>query len=317
MKKMLLAFSALLVLSVISLYILIPANLVISKSEFIRCNPDAAYRVLSNQNTWSKWWPGNDSLLSDSSGNSNTLTYQKETYKPGEIFLNRVDINISHNKSSVNSSIITIPLNTDSVITQWQCTIVSSHNPFKRIAQYWHAVNIKKNMDSILKNMSLFLENPENVYGIRIKENSTKDTLLVAVKSLLHHSPSIDDIYNSVNALKQYAQSHGAEITSQPMLNISSLDSNQFQMMVALPINKKLSGNGNILFKQMIPGNFLTTTVTGGPSAVANAQKQLVNFMNDYHKTSMAIPFQVLITDRNTETDTTEWVTKLFEPVMK
>jgi hypothetical protein len=39
------------------------------------------------------------------------------------------------------------------------------------------------------------------------------------------------------------------------------------------------------------------------------------NYVEDNKKTSPAIPYQSLITNRLTETDTTKWVTKLYYPV--
>jgi len=36
----------------------------------------------------------------------------------------------------------------------------------------------------------------------------------------------------------------------------------------------------------------------------------------DYQRAIIAIPFQMLITDRTKETDSTKWITRLYYPVV-
>jgi hypothetical protein len=38
-------------------------------------------------------------------------------------------------------------------------------------------------------------------------------------------------------------------------------------------------------------------------------------YFADYKRVAMAIPFEYLVTDRETETDTTKWVTRIYAPV--
>jgi hypothetical protein len=42
---------------------------------------------------------------------------------------------------------------------------------------------------------------------------------------------------------------------------------------------------------------------------------QMKNYISDYQRTVMAIPFQSLVTDRRKEADTTKWLTKLYFPI--
>jgi hypothetical protein len=317
MRKWLFAFAGFLILFFISFFIFIPSNLKVSKAIAIRCNAQGAYRILSNENTWNKWWPGYDSSIHLDTSSKYTFNYQKEVYRLKQKLLNGVEVNIGHNESLVNSTMILIPLRRDSVIIEWQSTIVESNNPFKRIAGYLHAVNIKKNMDPILEGLHNFLEVQKNVYGSNITETSTTDTLLVALKSHSNSYPSTADIYQSVNLLKNYIITNGAIVTGHPMINITNLNKTEFEIMVALPTNKELKENNNIFFRRMIPGNFLVTEVKGGNYTLMEAENGMEEFMNDYQKTAMAIPFQSLITDRDKETDTSKWITKLYEPVMR
>ena len=68
-------------------------------------------------------------------------------------------------------------------------------------------------------------------------------------------------------------------------------------------------------FKKMIKGSFMVTEVVGGEYTVAKASKSLQQYFTDYKKTSMAINFTMLITDRMYQPDTTKWITRLYQPV--
>jgi hypothetical protein len=101
------------------------------------------------------------------------------------------------------------------------------------------------------------------------------------------------------------------------MLNISRTDSNAYNFMVALPINKPLSAEGEILYKQMLPkGNFeATDSIYGGFKKLDILFASFIKMKEDYQMMSPAIPFQSLITDRRKEADTTKWITRFYYPI--
>jgi hypothetical protein len=177
-------------------------------------------------------------------------------------------------------------------------------------------VELKEHFASIFSSLKTYLENPTNVYGYSITQTSTKDTMLVAARASSTGTPSMQQVYGLVNQLKEYAKQNGALQTGFPMLNVTPAGNNQFQFMVAVPVNKELPAKGNIFARRMVPGNFMMTETKGGPGTVDDAMKQLQQFTIDHQRTSMAIPFQVMVTDRIQEQDTSKWVTKIYYPVM-
>ena len=76
------------------------------------------------------------------------------------------------------------------------------------------------------------------------------------------------------------------------MANTRQLPDSTFQIMVAIPTNKELPETRNMFPRRMVKGNFLVTEVTGGPSAVYEALKQLQFYADDYHRVPIAIPFE-------------------------
>jgi hypothetical protein len=159
------------------------------------------------------------------------------------------------------------------------------------------------------------MQKEENIYGLQIQNTTLEDTILVARKQTTKISPGTNEIYSMLASLKNYIKAQNAKPTGRPMLNITKMDENEFQTMVAIPIDKSLPSKGDIMQKKMVPGNFLTAEVTGGEYTVNRAMEQIRFYMNDHNMVAPAIPFQSLITDRTSEPDTSKWVTKLYAPV--
>jgi hypothetical protein len=98
-------------------------------------------------------------------------------------------------------------------------------------------------------------------------------------------------------------------------MNITTLNPFGYQLMVALPINKEIPVSGRF-FNTRIPLNrFWVTRVHGGDATVKEALHQFQLYVQDYHRTLMALPFQQLITDRSAEPDTTRWITDIYVPL--
>jgi hypothetical protein len=300
------------------LYISIPGNLIITKIAFFKCSPNAIYRHFSEEENWGEWFPADrPGFHSVSPATNPSYNYNGDRYLVTKKFQNTIEILISRDSSAINSTVSILQLPTDSVAVYWKCSLAAGLNPFRRVMQYQRARNIKNSMTEILDHLHSFLEKKENVYGMDIRITSTKDTLLIATKYTRPVYPSMAEVYQFIALLKEYIDSQGAAETAPPMLNVTPLDHNQFQIMVAIPINRELPGKGNIFPKRLVPGNFAVSEITGGLYTINKALYQMQLFFEDNGKTSIAIPFQSMVTDRTREQDTTKWVTKIYAPVVR
>ena len=59
-------------------------------------------------------------------------------------------------------------------------------------------------MDTVLARAGEFLGKEENVYGVRIREGSTLDTLLIATRTVKMGLPTNDDIYVQIGRLRHF-----------------------------------------------------------------------------------------------------------------
>jgi hypothetical protein len=302
MKKWLIGLFILVALLLLAAYIVIPTKLTISDNILIEVNSHSAYRCLTDDTKWEKLF-GN---------RANQKTFR---YRVNQILFEGAEVFIEDQNSSIPSIIKILSLNKDSSIISWTASIDNSTNPLKKIEQYFAARVIKNNMSNVLHNMKRLMEKEENIYGISVHQTKVKDTLLASMKNVSKNYPSVENIYSLITILKDYIKANKAKETGYPMLNITALDSTNFETKVAIPVNKPLNDSGAILQKRMVPGKILVAEVKGGPYTITKAFNSLENFLQDHQFSSPAIPFESLITNRLNEKDTTKWITKLYYPI--
>jgi hypothetical protein len=126
----------------------------------------------------------------------------------------------------------------------------------------------------------------------------------------------VQEIDAMIQDLKKYIVQNNAIEKNSPMLNVLKLDSSHYEAMSAIPVDKALPRTNEFAPKFLLKGgNVLEAQVQGGPTTIENGLQEIEKFRSDYKYTSPAIPYQLLVTDRLKETDTTKWTTKLCYPV--
>lgn len=315
MKKLIIVLLLLAVFFSIGAFILIPKQLTVSEATLMKANENAVFRYLSSEEKWIKWWPKENvkSLNQEKGINLNGLTYHLAT-----IVYNAVNIKINYENSVYNGEISLISLSSDSIAVQSKIELVTSNNPFKRFLQYEEAKKIKNSLATILAHLKSYCEDKDKVYAFNIRKTTLKDTALIAIKTVVPNYPSTQDIYKLVENLEKYLRAHNARQVGAPMLNIREEDSAHYELMVAIPTDKRLDGDGNISSKRLIiyKDKVLTAEVQGGPEIIKKAYNELTTFMSDYNLATPVISWESLITDRSKEKDSTKWVTKIFVPIV-
>jgi len=314
MKKLIVIHFVIFLLLVTVIYIFIPGELFVSEVIFVKVTRNAAYRSLTDRNTWHTWWPSPESKKVSAGIGDSVFNYKNVDYTVNPKMIDVINLSLTYKRNVINSFINIISLNNDSVAIEWKSELQTNLNPVKKISAYFTAKKIKHDMGDILQNLKAFLEKQENIYGLTIKEEKVKDTLLIATKSVSNSYPATSTIYDLIKSLKDYILANGATETNYPMLHIIQ-DSGVFKTMVAIPVNKRIAENRKFLFKRMVPGRILVTEVKEGRYTCDKALNQLEIYIDDNHLSSPAIPFESLVTDRSREPDTAKWVTKIYYPI--
>jgi hypothetical protein len=305
MKKILITLVLLLVLVLAAVYLFIPGKIKIETSISLNAALPGVSRSLMDENNWKKWWPG-----------ESVFNYNKQTYSIRSKISSVLNIDIHSGKDTVTSRLGLVPIENDTMTIGWHAELMTSSNPFTRFSQYRHAKTTKKNMNKILQSMKAFLEKTKNIYGFEIKETLVTDSVLISVRRSFEHYPNVQEIDAMIQDLKKYIVQNNAIEKNSPMLNVLKLDSSHYEAMSAIPVDKALPRTNEFAPKFLLKGgNVLEAQVQGGPTTIENGLQEIEKFRSDYKYTSPAIPYQLLVTDRLKETDTTKWTTKLYYPV--
>jgi hypothetical protein len=310
MRKWWIPSIVLILLFVLVGYVLLPAQQAITNYTFIGAAQNSVYRCLSDRGCLQNWWT--DSSIS----NPNQKHLQKDgfTFQFSPRFGNVVVADIQHDNTALQSSLAVLALQADSSAVEWKTTFPPTGNIFKRFQHYFLARKLRHAISGQMQQLGAFMQDDKNIYGLDIQPARVTDTMVVTASMETTAYPTAPDYYNLVQQLKIYIAEKGAQETNFPMLNITPLQGG-YQARVAIPINKALPSSGNIAFKRLIPGNILVAQVSGGPHAIEKGLQQLDYFVTEKNFRSPAIPFQLMVTDRLQERDTSKWITRLYYPV--
>jgi len=314
MKKILLIILIFLALCISSVYIFVPKKLVVSSVSSFHANREGVSRFLANDSNWKKWWPGtvtktNDNLLS--------FTLDDYDFQVREVLYDAIRLRLIKNGDSSAGLVRLIPFTKDSMGIELSSQLDARPDPFSRISAYLRGKRIEKAFNDIILSLSKYAGEVKNIYGIDIKNEKVQYQNLVSTKQSFSHYPTTDDVYAIVARLRNYIDQSGAKELFSPMLNIKKTDSTTYTAQVGLPVDRVLPPKDAMTSKWMMKGgNILTGEVTGGQEQIEQAQKQMELYISDYQRSIIAIPFQMLITDRTKEPDSTKWVTRIYYPVV-
>ncbi|MFC4231756.1 hypothetical protein ACFOW1_07630 [Parasediminibacterium paludis] len=312
MKKWLIILVAFIAIAIASVYIIIPRNLVVSSITPMYTNYTSAVEYASNEENWTKWWPGKLEKV----GDRTIATYKDITYHIVSKSYNNTQIALDYNKKTTIVNLAVAGFSHDSIRVICQYNDTASMNPFTRINHYNRAVYIKQNIKEVMQQLERFLEKPSNIYGFNVISTIVKDTALMSTKTYLNHTPSTIEVYKLVNELRRHIQQQGATIINAPMLNVTKETETSYKVMVAIPVNHTVAETNTIQLRRMVIGRILESdSIKGGPSTVEQSFKMFEKYFADFKHSSPAIPYQQLITDREKETDTTKWITRFYYPI--
>jgi hypothetical protein len=296
-------------------YQFIPAKIGILQTETTEITQTAAFRVLSNESKWPKWWKDENGK---SPADGAPLSYNGFDFKLVSRHAGVIGVEIAKGNFRLNSFITLIAFKYDSLLLLWRTdSLITGINPVARLAQFNRMKEIKECMKGILKNFRPYSVLPQNVYDCTIYRTSTDDTTMLCARYFTKEYPTTEVLYGYFDEVEKSIRKQKGFPISFPLMEIIQLKADSFETEVAIPTNVKLHDDGHVFYRRMEPGNFVATNVMGGTYSVSAAFDQLMNFTADYHRQIIAKPFKILVTDRRKEPDTLKWMTKIYIPVVE
>ena len=305
MKKIIIGLVLLVAFLLAAVYLFIPRKIKIEATVSLNAAMPGVSRILSNDSNWKKWWPGKTPFV-----------YNEQTYAVNENFFNVFDIDIYSDKDTIDSRMELILVNANTMTIMWDAEQLSSNDPFKRVELYRYAKQTERNMNGILDHLKTFLQKKENIYGFNIKETLVNDSALITTRRQFDHYPDPQEIDSMIQSLKKYISQNNAMEKNLPMLNVFVLGNSRYEAMTAIPVDKALPKTSEFAPKFLLKGgNILEAEIQGGRYTIEKALKEVEHYRADHKFDSPAIPYQLLVTDRARQPDTTKWVTRIYYPV--
>lgn len=291
---------------------LLPLQSNVSESIQFQSNPDALFRQLTKNSDWHHWWPGRTHTVDQ----KNQYTQEEFTFTIDKILVNTFELQTSTD-SFESKSFLRITSNGSEVTLELTMSIPLSHNPIRRINELILSTKLRKSYKQILSALSNHFSTTKNLYGFDIKESKVPYEYVSSLSKTLSHEPGIAEVYELINQVKGFVRSSGAIEQGSPMLFIKKTDADHYFLQVAIPTNTQLSSSNEIKSKWMLKGGFiLTARVEGGHQPILDAMKQIEQYIQDHHRSAVAIPYEYLITNRLEVQDTTKWITEVCFPVI-
>lgn len=309
-KRILIVFIALSVILLTVASFLLPEQQEVAGRIYVKFPSAPLERGFLSAEKWDDFFPG-DTL------ENNSFKIKDEIYNIIGINVTSIDLETFDQDAPEQKWIanIAITSTSDSTFFVYQSKQArASNNPFTKISSWFKRSRQDEEIKDICNAAKYYLSSIEHVYDFKIIENNMPALTMVSTKMATSDTPDIKSIYDLIGTLRVAIKNSDATAIDSPMLNITRITEKEILTMVAIPVSKDIPGHGNILLKKMIPGNKLETTVKGGEKQLKAATIAMQHYMEDQRKTSPAIPYQSLITNRLVTPDSL-WVTKINYPV--
>ena len=309
MKKIILLILASVLVIAVGIYFIIPSKLAVTNQVTIEASDVIISRFLIQKKGWDKWWPG--TRINDDQFSYNGVLFQiSKTTNSG------VNLSIQKNNLKLNGEISYLPHSVDMVKVSLYAAGESSTNPIQKVTNYTKINDLKDQTAIILHHLKIFLEDKKNAYGYKIYINKIEYPILLTTTITSENYPDMQHVYETIKELRKLAKVQGAKEKNFPMLNIHKTDDKQYEINLAIPIDRAITPTGKSYINNMVRGgNLLVADVKGGPNTISNAFAQVRIFMKDHRLISPAMPFESLVTDRYAEKDTAKWITKIYYPI--
>lgn len=292
-------------------YLYIPTTIKISTYRVSKVHELSAIRLFNDNKILSKC------LSSYNNPTSNQLSLNGINFKLKPGLSNIIGVDIDSKNIKTQSFITASPVTNESTVISWFLEFKTNWNPIQRLKDYNEALEIKKATAQILNTITDFVEKPVNVYGYDIKEVTLSDTVLITTKFISKSHPNSQQIYTAVDALNMYLKKFSRNILNNPMVTILENPTKDFTIMVGISIDGEIPETDKFKIKRMpVNGKMFVTDIIGGNAIIQQGYESMKLYTIDTKRPSPAVPFELLVNDRRQITDSSQWETRIYYPVM-
>lgn len=308
MKKGLYILIPVLVFLIVSY--LLPSEKPTTETVSVPMPVDAVTRVMTNQKDWAKWFPGTKQ-------NDSTYTYYESPITIHKVLMNGFKATLVNKGMEVDIDFSFIADHNATTSFTLKTVMKLSYNPLLRFKQFLSLNAVENDSKRLLYQIQDYFSDVSKVYGYPIQMQKVPNSSYVSTKQTYDHEPTTDEIYALLDEVNEFIAGVEVKIVNYPILNVYKEDSASYTAMVAVATERDIPSSGKFLLKNMMLGNIVVCEVTGDKTVIAKCNEAVKNYVQDHRKTSPAISFERLITNRRTIRDSTVWRTTINYPVFQ
>ena len=271
---------------------------------------DAITRVMTNPQEWSKWFPGKKS-------NDSTFLYYEAPITVHKVLMNGFKATMINKDMEISLDFSFIAGNNGKTDFTLNTIMKLSFNPILRFKQFLSLSAAEDDSKRLLYQIQDYFSDVSKVYGYPIEMQKVPNSSYVSTKQTYDHEPTTDEIYALIDEVNDFIAGVEVKIVNYPILNVFKEDSSTYTAMVAVATERDIPSNGKFMLKNMMLGNIVVCEVTGDKTVIQKCNEAVKNYVQDHRKTSPAISFERLITNRRTIRDSTKWRTTINYPVFQ
>lgn len=332
-KKIL--FIALLIVTALCIYALfLPSDRTIERSLVIKAPASKIYTQVVDFKNWEKWSPwasGDSTMKAEFSGADKgvgaEMSWTSENSGNGmmkilEVKENEmVKIEYHHEKEDTMISYWHFSNLGDSTKATKTMEMQGLGYPLGRLAGYFTSGMIENSYNDELKRLA-FLVTDTNSQTIDfecgiIMEKSIEAQPALAIKTMAtmeNISQKLGEIYGKV---AQYLKNNNIQVAGPPFSIYYSNDpqATEWEMAAGFPIASETKGEGEIIYQPLHGGEVLTITHCGGYENLGESYTKIFEQLYAKGFVQNGASWESYLTDPQTETDTSKWVTSIYLPV--
>lgn len=308
MKKILYILVPILFLLIISY--LLPTQKPTTETISVSMPVDAITRVVTNQKDWAKWFPG-------TKVNDSVYTYYESPITIHKVLMNGFKATMVNKGVEVDLDFSFMADYNAKTSFTLKTVMKITYNPLLRFKQFLSLNSVENDCKRLLYQMQDYFSDVEKVYGFPIEMQKVPNSSYVSTKQTYDHEPTTDEIYALIDEVNEFIDGVEVKIVNYPILNVFKEDSSSYTAMVAVATERDIPSNGKFMLKNMMLGNIVVCEVTGDKNVIRQCNEAVKNYVQDHRKTSPAISFERLITNRRSVQDSTKWRTTINYPVFQ
>ena len=178
-------------------------------------------------------------------------------------------------------------------------------------------VMMKQYLEKGLLNLKEYCENlPDIDMEVEITETFVEPQLSLAIKDSVDMYHIGDKMLELYTELESYMLEAGIEISGPPYAVYYNWDTAALIVFEAgFPVLAKVEGKDRMFFTETPGGNVVTAYNYGNYNSIGEIHTKIHEYINKNAIVMMGYPWEVYLTDPNSEPDTSKWVTQILYPV--